>query len=274
MEMVDDSSQDTGMDRHGPFSASIVGSNAVLGLTRLADRWRPGMVTALVLVMCAASGCGTAKLAVPAELDATPRLAVSGRLGWMNTQAVRFGGYAADRVDRSWTRGGGVAIGGFARDRRRQSYAFTLESSEGPPLRTECTANLIVKGLNAGSGITLGLDDRSRLECDILVEAGDTAAAWRLELEDDGKTPMRGTLLRGSDRYDVTGTNRVSGGALPASVTTGYHIERNGRAIAAVEVMNDGAVWLNTEDPAERPLLAATAAALLLAEDLRATLVQ
>jgi len=66
---------------------------------------------------------------------------------------------------------------------------------------------------------------------------------------------------------------RIRGGIVAAGFTTGYRFERDGRAVAAVDVMNDGSVWFHAgADAGARAVIAAAAAALLLLEDLRATL--
>ena len=70
----------------------------------------------------------------------------------------------------------------------------------------------------------------------------------------------------------MEGTRHLAGG-LPADETSGYLLLRAGRPLAAVDVLGAGAVWLpETLAPAERSLLAGTAAALLLLEDLRTSL--
>jgi hypothetical protein len=214
------------------------------------------------------TGCGSASLELPAEIEASPRLAVSGRLGLLNTQHLRFGDFTATVVEGTTTRGSGVGIGGFERSRRRQGYTLMVKGPGTRTLRTECNANVVAKGLNVGR--TLGMDDRSSVRCDLREDSMVTGDLWKLVLEDDGKSPMSGALTLRTDSILVTGTNRIAGGAMPATVTAGYYFTRAGRTIAAVDVLNDGAVWLNASDAAERTRLAAVAAALLVAEDLRA----
>lgn len=221
--------------------------------------------------MCGAAvlaACGGAKLEVPAELAPSPRLAVSGRLGWMNTDRLRFGDYTAELVEGARVRGSGVAFAGFERSRRRQGYTLLLTGPGTKPLRAECNANVVVKGLNVGR--TLGMDDRSSVRCDLREDSIAVGPLWKLVIENDGRGPMSGALTLGADSIIVSGTNRTDGGAMPTTITAGYYFTRAGRTIAAVEVLNDGAVWLNTDDAAERARLAAIAAALLLVEDLRA----
>lgn len=220
------------------------------------------------------AACATAKLEVPPELSTAERLPVSGRLGWTATQSVRFGGWRADSVDRAWTRGRDVRINAYSRETRQQGYAFTMRGpADAPAWRVECEAVVRVRGANV-RGITVEAENRSSLDCELRPEAGPRSETWRLELDESGEKPLTGRLVMGESSFDVIGTNRVEGGALPAMVTTGYRIDRDGRARAAVEAMNDGAVWLNAADTREASLLAATAAALLLLEDLRASLPQ
>jgi hypothetical protein len=217
--------------------------------------------------LMAVAACGSAKLEVPADLAPSTRLRVSGRLGWMNTDRLRFGEYTAELIEGTRVRGSGVGIGGFERSRRRQGYTLLLTGPGTKPLRAECNANVVAKGLNAGR--TLGLDDRSSVRCDVREDSIAVGPLWKLVIENDGKSPMSGAIVLGGDSVIVAGTNRIAGGSMPSTVTAGYYFTRAGRTIAAVEVVNDGAVWFNTGDAAERARLAAIAAALLLAEDLR-----
>ena len=232
-------------------------------------RFPPGRMLTLLPVcgVVIVAGCGGAKLEMPADVGPSTRLAVSGRLGWMNTERLRFGDYTAELVEGARTRGSGVAIGGFERSRRRQGYVLIVTGPGAKPVRAECNANVVVKGLNVGR--TLGLDDRSSVRCDLREDLMATGELWKLALENDGRSPMSGALMLGADSSVVTGTNRVDGGSMPTTVTAGYYFTRAGRTVAAVDVLNDGEVWLNTSDVAERLRLAAVAAALLFAEDLR-----
>ena len=77
-----------------------------------------------------------------------------------------------------------------------------------------------------------------------------------------------------SDRsVAVKGTDRLAGTPLPLGETAGYIFEQAGKPIAAVEVINNGAVWLSPDlDPALRGPVTAAISSLLLFEELRKTL--
>ncbi len=84
---------------------------------------------------------------------------------------------------------------------------------------------------------------------------------------------MQGTLSQGNQVLAVRGTNRLAGTPFPLGDTSGYVFEAGGRTIAAVEVINNGAVWLSPGlDPALCGPVTAAISALLLFEELRATL--
>jgi hypothetical protein len=71
----------------------------------------------------------------------------------------------------------------------------------------------------------------------------------------------------------VQGTNRLAGTFLPLGETSGYSFAAAGKTLAAVEVINNGAVWLAPDlDPALRGPVTAAIASLLLFEELRKTL--
>ncbi|HRI13799.1 MAG TPA: hypothetical protein PLX89_12430 [Verrucomicrobiota bacterium] len=71
----------------------------------------------------------------------------------------------------------------------------------------------------------------------------------------------------------VTGTTRLASSPLPLDRPSGYTISLADRDLAAVDVVDDGQVrFAAGMDAALEPVVAGTAAALLLAEELRTTL--
>jgi hypothetical protein len=121
------------------------------------------------------------------------------------------------------------------------------------------------------AGAVLEPVNTSELLCDLrsLGADGDT---WMLDLSETQERPLQGVLRRGRTELRVEGANRLERG--PATwETAGYHLSLDGRNLAAVETLNDGSVWLaRSLEPELRGVVAATAAALLLFEDLRGSL--
>jgi hypothetical protein len=207
---------------------------------------------------------------LPADLAASEMFTVSGRQGWTSTQSVRFGAWEAKSIDRSWTRGNDLRFNEYERNRRRQGYAFTLNGEASTDWRVECLAGLLVRGATV-HGVTIEGTNRSSLDCELRPAGSD--ATFHLVLAEEGEKPLTGMLNGPATAIQVIGTNRMRGGVVPAGFTTGYRFEQAGRALAAVDVMNDGTVRFRAgTDAAARSAIAAAATALLLLEDLRATL--
>lgn len=228
-------------------------------------------IAALLLAAVSLGGCQTARLPVPDSLVTAERLAVSGRQGLQLRQRLRFGSYVAHPINRSWTRGRDRGATLAARQlERRQTYRFTLQDSDVEYWFVACHASAQSIRIDLGV-IEAHPADESALYCN-LQSATDRLAAWELELQERRGRPLAGTLELGDTRFDVDGTNRLEG-ALPMGSTTGYEIRSDGDVVGAVEVINNGAVWLSPDlDLEQRRLLAAAAAALLLLEDLYETI--
>lgn len=226
----------------------------------------------LVLLVVSAAGCTTARMPVGDTLTTSERLTVEGRQGWKIHERITFGPFATADLDRSWTKGSGLVINEVETNRRRQTFSFTLTEAGASLYAVACEVRLRHGEVNTPI-VDIEFRNRSKLDCSVKpTETAGHTPAWTLVLEERGEEPLAGTLSSRDADFDITGTNKLSGG-LPVSFTTGYYIRREGRDIGAVEVVNDGAVRLGAGDPgSERQVVAAAAAALLLHEDLRGSI--
>lgn len=224
----------------------------------------------LILLICLAllaMGCRTAQMPVPDSLASAERMPVQGRQGWKIKEHLRFGAFEAHTIDRSWVRGSDLQVLIFEGNRRKQQYTFLLRERTADRWRVSCNAYLRKRTLHIGIG-EADLLNRSEMGCR-LHALGDPEAAWALRLDERGERPLEGHLSRGNDQWAVRGTRKLAGG-LPAESTTGYQIGEADHPMGAVEVIGNGAVWLDASvTPDQRGVLAATAAALLLLEELR-----
>lgn len=211
-------------------------------------------VAALSLPLAAAA-CNSVGYAVPGELSTVAPVAVSGRQGVLVNQRLSFGAYATDPVRRSWTRGTEES-GEFRTDHGeyRQRYQFALNRGGAKVADVNCLAE--------GEGAqTLNVQWMAKrtLECEVTMASG---ALRTIMLESSRDRPLSGRVT-GDPAYAVTGSDRVTGGRVGG--TAGYTIARdNGGAVAAVDVSNAGAVYLQG---AQDDAVAAVAAALLLYQD-------
>ncbi len=223
-----------------------------------------------LLLPLAVGACQSAQMRLPETLTSAERMPVEGRQGWKLNERLRFGPFEAQDVRRSWTRGRDGRILMASGSRRDQRYSFTLREGGQDHWRADCQADLAVVSIDVGV-VEIEPANRSALDCR-MQSLREPQEYWRLVLTESREHPLSGTLRGNGNALEVKGTNRLEQG-LPTQMTTGYEIAEAERTLAAVEVVNSGAVWLQPDlDPARRILLSAAAAALLLLEDLRETL--
>lgn len=212
------------------------------------------------------AGCQAAHMPVPEPLSTAAPMAVRGRSGGKLPARLAFGPFEARSIDRSWTRGGDLAAMSVELSRRRQTFTFDLYEDATLRRQVACEVQLRSGQLKPGP-VDIVFEDRSTLTCRLDAPTG----RWTLALASEHEQPLAGTVADGHSELLVTGTRALRDG-LPAETTTGYTIRRAGRAIAAVEVLGNGAVWLDAASAEDHALLAAVATALLLTEDLHAHL--
>ena len=230
------------------------------------------LIPALALAVPAQAKLKEAALKLPAELAQAPRLPVQGRQGWKLTERLKFGDFSVHDVRRSITKGSDLQIIFYEGSKRRQTFGFTLSEGDTPLWRGAAATNLHRRALESDDGFAIELRNKSGFAARLSPMRA-TDKSWTLELTEKGESPLQGTLSQGNQVIAVKGTNRLSGTPFPLGDTSGYVFASGGRAVAAVEVINEGAVWLSPNlDPTLRAPVTAAISALLLFEELRATL--
>jgi hypothetical protein len=232
------------------------------------------LVHVLAIAVPATAKLKETAMRLPEDLAATDRLPVRGRQGWKFVERVQFGECDVYEVRRSLTKGGDLRVGRvtfYEGNKRRQTFGFTLAGPDGAVWHGGAATNVRRHALER-DGFEIALRDKSgfmaRLEPDAAPENG-----WTLDLAETFDRPLKGTLNSGARTITVTGTSKLAGTPLPLDETTGYVFESGGTPVAAVEVINNGAVWISPAiDAADRAPVTAAVAALLLFEELRKTL--
>jgi len=216
-----------------------------------------------------------ARMSLPANLAAEAReMACRGRQGFKFNEAFTFEPFKVTDVHRSWTTIQGWGDAWFNTARARQRYEFTVAEPGAPAWEGRCAVgaeftNVEIRGFLGGDVEVEVFGEQSLLG--LLKERG-TERSWRLVLgQSTGQRSLRGVLANGNLRFRVQGHHRLTRIPLPVSEAAGYLLSLDGEAVAAVEVINKGAVWIHPSvKPELRGLLAAAAAALLLYQDLLA----
>jgi len=238
-------------------------------------KFHTAFLALLVLPVAASAAFKEAALRLPDDLATADRLAVSGRQGWKLTERLTFGRFTVHDVARSLTKGSDLKFGAakvafYEGSKRRQTFGFLVSDDGILTWRGTAATNLQRRALERG--VEIELRNKSGFAA-TLTPAGAPDAAWTLELAETYERPLKGTLKRGELVIEVEGTNRLAGSRLPLGETTGYYFRDGGRTLAAVQVINNGAIWLASDLPdAQRGPVLAAISALLLFEELRPTL--
>jgi hypothetical protein len=228
----------------------------------------PRATTLLLGLPLLLAACASAGMTLPGELASAERMPVEGRGGWRASQRAAFGPYEATDVDRSWTRGSGWRVGagpiGGGTNRAAQEYVFRF--LEGGEERGWVRCATWGSRGTLSTVVDVDLSARVGLEC-AQYAPGDEEPVWDLVLGATRDRHLEGHLRLGEHRYAVVSTG--PGGGLTPADPFGFEIRDGERALAAVEIVNEGAVWLAPEVVGERrTAFAAVAAGLLLYDPL------
>lgn len=218
------------------------------------------------------SGCQSARMAIPAELESRSDVyPCIGRGGFTLSETFSFGPYQVVDVRRGWTRRVAWRILPYERTSARQQYEFTLLTPSGETWQGRAAVGVRRENLKdtlAGGELTWGLER----DVSVAVRFGLAGAthAWTLLLaEQTQDAVLNGILTNGQVSYRIDGTRNLAGTSIPLMENSGYFILDGARRIAAVDVVNAGSVLFARDlPPAQRPPLAAAAAALLLYRDI------
>lgn len=211
-----------------------------------------------------------AAMRLPEELSSVERWEVEGRQGWKLLERLSFGDFRIHGVERTLTKGGDLQILSYQGSKRRQSFGFTLSEHGEPAWSGAAATNLRRRAVDVGFQVELR--NKSGLVAR-LNPVDEPTTVWTLDLTERFERPLSGTLHQGRHNVVVKGTNALARSPLSFDDTTGYVFQILGRAVAAVEVLNRGAVWIAPDlEPELRGPIVAAIGALLLFEELRPTL--
>jgi hypothetical protein len=242
-------------------------------------------------------GCTPFKLSVSDDLKAAhDEYEVKGKDGIMIKQKLTFGEFTTEKVKRSWTKGTSGRFGIGSRNtpsgeweniisveyiNKKQTLNFSLTDGQ---LNSEvfCVSKFNSKDLQLGpeenSILNIGIDlfgagYSSTSTYYVQVYTGNDGKPWQLLL-DNQQSQMRSKSYVGyfaknrNEYYTIHPASKIekngkSGSTLLGAVGFEIH-DQNGRAVAAVSLMNKGMVFLGKTTREERFLMANVCAALLL----------
>ena len=226
-----------------------------------------------VLLLSAAAGCTTARMAIPADLEARSDVyPCVGRGGFTLSEKFSFGPYEVSDVHRGWTRRVAWSLASYGRTRARQQYEFSLRMPSGRRWQGQAATGVRKQDLKdtvAGGELTWGL----ARDVNFVARLGlaRQANAWTLALaEERSGILLNGTLTDGQATYRIESTRQLAGTPMPLMENAGFLIYDGPRLVAAIDLVNAGAVHFDQALSAtiQREPLAAAAAALLHYRDI------
>lgn len=223
---------------------------------------------------------------------------VKGKQGLLVKEKLSFGDYRTLDVDRSWTKGSEVTTGltvGVPTDdfykkiittdkiHKKQTLFFALGDSHGNQSTTYSVSQLDAKDFNIGNSdvsvfnLLLDLAGPGAKSSNVSysrIYVGPSAEGWDLFIDNQAavaqpKKYMGYLAKNDTEFYTITPVTKVKNkkgkvGAMPFG-SVGFEIRsKDGEALAAVSVIDNGIIYLKETDPQEQLLLASACAALLL----------
>lgn len=224
------------------------------------------------LALSLSIGCTTARMAVKQDLaGSAEEMAVEGKRIIGLNNFFQFGPYSVSDIHRGWKTTTKLGALGFGSSSSKQKSEFSLSKGSQRWL-AQCATGVKWKELEMGDFLSSGGTLTSELESDtIYICQFDGPGDWKLAMnQGTGDMVMNGVLTDGMTTINVDGTRALAGSSWPLMEPTGYHFVASGRTVGAVEIINQGAVWISESLPdPQQNAIANAAAALLLYKGLK-----
>ena len=247
--------------------------------------------------------CTSAKMALEdTDWNNVQELKVKGRQGLLINQQLSFGDYRTVSIKRSWTKGSSMFAGwtsgrpgyddysriiGVEFSKKKQTVRFELTDNRGNESSAFCVTKVrskdFVLGDNPNSLFSISLD--------ILGVAGSSENLywiklymknemhpWELMLDNEAvqrnSKKYMGVISQSRDRYytlhPVYKIEKKDGRTATMPIgSTGYEIHnKEGKPMAAVSTIDNGAIYLNDMSADEKFLMANICTAILLQEEI------
>lgn len=223
-----------------------------------------------ILAAAFLAGCTMARMAVPPDLPASATaMPVEGRKTFSFDESFHFGGSRVESVRRGWTHSTAWRFLGFESGKAKQTYEFHLKAAGGDSWKAHCATGVRWKEmefenfLDSQGTLTWPLHSDTGFACTFDREG---SKAWKLAM-DQGTDDlvMNGVLTDGTAVIKVEGIRKLQGTPIPLGEPSGYLFLGPDGLVGAVEVINNGTVWIAGDvAPDVQSALACTSASLLL----------
>ena len=260
------------------------------------------LILATVILFTFLTGCTPFKMVVSDPLSHDrDEYSVKGRNGILIKQKLSFGDYHTAVVKRSWTRGTSSKSGiGFGIPgsydytniisteyiNKKQTLHFELSDASNNASKVFCVSRFHAEDITVGNnsnsmvnilGDVLGIGGSSERNYYVQLYTKENDRPWEMLIDNQASQANAkkyiGYLAQGKDNYYTINPirklerNGKSGNILGGSVGFEFR-NKDGKAIAAVSMIDNGMVFLGKTKAEERFLLANACAAILLQQEI------
>lgn len=228
----------------------------------------------LIFAGVALGGCSVAHMALPRDSQGElSELPVEGLFLLIVRNSFQFEPYHVTDVHQGWTKAKGWSIAGYSASKAKQKYGFSIDESGRAIRDVQCVSRAdwqkmdLENFLGSGTSATFGYN--RQLLC-IMTKEGGGEPAKLVMAQSASELIMEGAMTDGDTRIDISVTYMLAQSPLKMGDPTGYLFHIGGRFVGAVEVINEGTVWIhNAVTPETRSALAAASAVLLMSKDIK-----
>lgn len=218
------------------------------------------------------SACSVPHMALQSNFKSQAQeLPIEGRSALKPNGNFKIGDYTVANVHRGWRNMGGFSIFSYNNVKARQQYQFSLQSGQNSEWYVFGASKLHEKSLKSNTGLTIQLAPNREYYASHFTSP--QSGQWHLLTVDPGnyikRNKFEGELSNGTTTFNILPVYNFEGKTLPMSEIIGYEFRLGDKTIGAVQVINNGKVWLTPEtDEDTRMVLASAMASLLLYEKL------
>jgi hypothetical protein len=224
------------------------------------------------------SSCVPARMALSDDIKTTAiEMPVYGRQGWRLNQNMSFGNYQVYNVQRGWMTGHDINIFFYNTAGMKQKFEFTIADADSNVWLVSSIAKIKSKEFKLYSGPKEIFNPNKYEEIMISTLQSEKYGTWRLIMSDKASWSetrhFQGILSNEHTHLGIRPVNRLQGGKIPLDHYTGIEFVLGDKTIGAVELINNGRVYLPPNLNAELKMaLAGASAYLLLADNIKAEL--
>lgn len=232
-------------------------------------------MSASLAFMLAFTNCTIPQMAVSPELQQNAlELPIEGRKILKPNGNFQIGNYTVANVRRGWKNIGGFSIFSYNNINVRQRYEFSLQDGKGSEWYVHGASKLKDKSLRSNTGVTI--DVGPNMEYYASHFTSPESGQWHLLTVDPGnyleRRKFKGELSNRRTTYSIVPVYKFEDTKLPMSDVVGYEFKDGEKVVGAVQVVNNGKVWVIQQlSPDARMVLASGMASLLLYEKLNET---